>query len=334
MKENIKCSIVVTSHNQADTIIQTLNSILTQTCTFDYEIIIGDDFSHDGTRTICIDYKNKYPEKIKLIFQDKNVGVVNNFINCVQKAESEYIAICAADDFWHNPNKLQLQVDFLEKNPDYGLIYTDYDRYNTNTKKLTHNWLKKTKKTIYEGANLTKFFFEGKVPALTVTVMFRKYLFDKYIPVEDFIKYEFPIEDWPIWLILSNYTKIAFLPDSTSTYRYGHTSLSNPQEYEVIEKKFEKEKEMYKYLCNMFDDIYIFDEQMYDNYIKTILLNLSYKKIDFKSAKKYSEYLIAKGEKDLKNICAQNMVTFYSFSFLKKFKRYFQEMNPLFFRIK
>lgn len=277
----MKCSVIVTSYNQESTLRQTIDSILNQKCNFDFEIIIGDDCSIDLSRDIIISYKNKY-ENIKPLFQKQNVGVAINLISCVNLSQGKYIAICAADDFWHNQNKLQLEVDFLEQNTDYGLVYTDYDKLNTENGKLNKNWLLNSKLTIYQGANLTRSFFEGKVSALTLTVMFKKELFNKYIPVNDYIRLNFPIEDWPTWLILSYYSKIGYIPISTATYRYNHESLSNIGDYNKLIDKYQREKLMYKYLCELFSDVITFDNERYDDYVNNIILNYAYKKNCYK----------------------------------------------------
>jgi len=309
------CSVIVTSYNQAATIAQTLDSILLQKCNFTFEIIIGDDYSTDGTRDICRSYQKNYPEIVHLLFHKKNVGVAANFVLSVGKANGKYIAICAADDYWHNHLKLQLQVDFLEKNEDYGFVYTDYDKLNVNTGKTIKKWFKTSEIITYQGENLLRLFFAGKVPALTLTVMFRKELFDKYIPVSDYLKLKFPIEDWPTWLILSKYTKICYLQESTATYRYGHESLSNPKSYNKIEEKYRREKIMYKYLCDMFPDDLLFDENNYDTYVLSILLNYAFKKSDYVKAKEFGRKT---GSRSIKAVCSQNRILFLIYVLLKK----------------
>lgn len=319
-KYNLKCSVIVTAYNQATTISKTIESILSQECDFNFEIIIGDDNSTDATKGICIEYQRRYPDNIQLLFHPENFGVAANFALCVKQAKGQYISLCAADDFWHNSGKLQLQVDYLERNPDFGLIYTDYDKLNIHSGRIIRNYLKASKKKIYEGSGLTSTFFRGQVPALTLTVMFRKYLFDKYVPADDYIKYRFPLEDWPTWLILSKYTKIGYLPISSGTYRFGHESISNPSHYETIKKRFTKEHKMYKYLCEMFPEDLSYSENGYQNYVDGILLNLAYKRLDFPVAKEYAQKLENSGSKNLKIIMAQNKYTFRIISNLKLLK--------------
>ena len=321
-------SIIVTSFNQAGTIEQTFDSILNQNCGPVYEIIIGEDFSSDNTREICNEYLNKYPGVFIPLFHKRNVGVGANFAMCMKQAIGKYIAICAADDYWHNSDKLKLQIDFLEKNPQIGLVYTDYDKLDLKSGRIIKNYIKSTGKEIFEGPGLMKAFFEGKVPVLTLTVMFRKELFDKFIPADDYIKYHFPLEDWPTWLILSRYTKIGYLPISTGTYRFGHESITNPVNYKRIEERLKLEQIMYRYICEMFPEDLSYNETHYLIYVNHILLNLAFKKMDYKAALKYSERMKNLGSISLKVRIVGCKSAFFIFSFLKRLRNnYFSHWN-------
>ncbi len=315
-------SIIVTSFNQAGTIEQTFDSILNQNCGPVYEIIIGEDFSSDNTREICNEYLNKYPGVFIPLFHKRNVGVGANFAMCMKQAIGKYIAICAADDYWHNSDKLKLQIDFLEKNPQIGLVYTDYDKLDLKSGRIIKNYIKSTGKEIFEGPGLMKAFFEGKVPVLTLTVMFRKELFDKFIPADDYIKYHFPLEDWPTWLILSKFTEIGYIDISAGIYRYGGESISHTLRYDRAIERFAKEKIMYKYLCEKFPEDLFYNEAGYDNYVKRVLLNLAYKKLDYQAANTYAQELTHMKVENFKIKMAKHRFTFFIFGCLKLIRKY------------
>ena len=96
---------------------------------FPFEICLGEDESNDGTREICQEYAGKYPEIIRLFLRNrKDVIYFNghavghyNVMETLKQCNGKYIAICAGDDYWTDPYKLQKQVDFLEANPEYVL---------------------------------------------------------------------------------------------------------------------------------------------------------------------------------------------------------------------
>ena len=110
MNECPLVSVIVLTYDQEKTISQTLDSILNQNIDFSIEIIVGEDCSTDGTKAICLDYKNKYPDVIQLLLQEQNQGLLKNYKSVIEKCRGKYIAGCAGDDYWHNPDKLKLQV--------------------------------------------------------------------------------------------------------------------------------------------------------------------------------------------------------------------------------
>lgn len=114
-------SIWCLSYNHRDFISEAIESFLAQKTKFKFEIIIHDDASNDGTQEIIKDYQNKYPNIIKVIYQQKNQysqGI--NPINAIYAmTKSEFIAFCEGDDYWNDDDKLQTQVDFLINHPQY-----------------------------------------------------------------------------------------------------------------------------------------------------------------------------------------------------------------------
>ncbi len=96
------------------------------------KIVVFEDCSTDGTRKIVQEYEAEYAKLFKVFYMSENT-----FGKTIRKeatkpfrkerAKGKYIALCEGDDYWTDPLKLQKQVDFLEKNEDYGLVYTDLD---------------------------------------------------------------------------------------------------------------------------------------------------------------------------------------------------------------
>ena len=106
-------SVCLITYNHNKYIREAIESILMQKVNFTWELIIADDFSTDGTREIVLEYKEKYPDFIKLILQEKNVGATRNWIDLIIAPKSKYIAYFEGDDYWTNPYKLQKQRDFI-----------------------------------------------------------------------------------------------------------------------------------------------------------------------------------------------------------------------------
>jgi glycosyltransferase involved in cell wall biosynthesis len=120
-------SIICTTYNQEKYIAQALDGFLLQKTSFPIEIIIHDDASTDKTSEIIKEYESKYPNLFITIYQKEN-QFSNMDVNIwtditFPLAKGKYIALCEGDDYWINPNKLQLQFDFLEENSDYSVCF-------------------------------------------------------------------------------------------------------------------------------------------------------------------------------------------------------------------
>lgn len=124
-------SVCVQTYEHVNFIKQCLDGILIQQANFSFEILLGEDESTDGTRKICLEYAEKYPDRIRLFLhrRENNIKVNGtptgrfNFVYNLFTARGKYIALCEGDDYWTDPLKLQKQVDFLELNPDYSVCF-------------------------------------------------------------------------------------------------------------------------------------------------------------------------------------------------------------------
>lgn len=116
-------SVVTITYNHAPYIAKCIEGVLMQQVNFPMEFIIAEDCSTDGTRAICEEYAQKYPDLIRLITSETNVGANPNELRAMKAAKGKYIAYCEGDDYWTDPLKLQKQVDFLESHPDYSVCF-------------------------------------------------------------------------------------------------------------------------------------------------------------------------------------------------------------------
>jgi glycosyltransferase involved in cell wall biosynthesis len=121
-------SVCLITYNHVNYIKQAIESVLMQKTSFDYELIIADDCSTDGTTEIIKKYAEKHPKIIRTIIHEKNVGPGENYVTLLEAARGKYIAYLEGDDYWIENTKLEQQVVFLEQNPDYALCC--HDIYN------------------------------------------------------------------------------------------------------------------------------------------------------------------------------------------------------------
>lgn len=124
LEENdILVSVWMITYNHEKYISDALDSVLSQKVNFNFEIVIGDDHSLDQTTQILKDYQKNNPKLIKLILQKKNVGMIANQNVTFKACRGKYIAMLEGDDFWTDPNKLQMQVEMMLKNPACHLSF-------------------------------------------------------------------------------------------------------------------------------------------------------------------------------------------------------------------
>lgn len=115
---NPKVSVCCPTYGHEPYIQKALESILMQKVDFEYEVLIGEDCSPDNSRSILKKYEVKYPNIFKIIYRDKNVGGAANVRELYSMARGKYVCTLELDDFWLNPNKLQIQADFLDAHPE------------------------------------------------------------------------------------------------------------------------------------------------------------------------------------------------------------------------
>ena len=139
----IKLSCIIVSYNENCFIREAVDSCLNQKCSFEYEIIIGDDGSEDGSIETIKQYVKKFPKTIDYFVMDRNsrdkyiipsVRVSNIIKTAIKKARGEYLTVISADDLLLDPNKFEKQVSFLENNKNYSSCYTDYKKFGESQK--------------------------------------------------------------------------------------------------------------------------------------------------------------------------------------------------------
>lgn len=127
---DIKVSVCCITYNQEKYITEAIDSFLMQKTNFPFEVIVGEDNSNDTTLNILYEYKKKFPNIIKLITSDRNVGANANLIRVFRVAESNYIAVCEGDDYWIDEYKLQKQYDALDANHNVNICFTAANTIN------------------------------------------------------------------------------------------------------------------------------------------------------------------------------------------------------------
>lgn len=197
-------SVIIPTHNAGGFICQAVDSVLSQTYT-DYEIIVVDDGSTDDT----VQRLQGYREGLCVIRQDnqersaaRNTGI--------RHARGHYVAFLDADDYWA-PAKLSKEIALLESNPSLDVVCSWMRAFHGN------QMLPRIAGSSFEGKEGLS-VFQGLLfnRSLHVTLVARK---ERLEAIGAFDEKIVMIEDWDLWLRLSLYCRIAFIPEVLSYYR-------------------------------------------------------------------------------------------------------------------
>ncbi|MBR6759261.1 MAG: glycosyltransferase [Alistipes sp.] len=223
MKEPL-VSVCMTAYNHAPYIARAIEGVLKQRTTFGVELIIGEDCSHDNTLAICREYAKRYPERIRIMTAERNVGMRENYRRTALAAQGRYVAYCDGDDFWIDEEKLQRQVEALENNPSVGMCYTRSER------RIEHS----DKRWIYPKEGLfvefEKLLFNNTVENCTAVA--RRELIERYYAeVQPECHPEWLTDDAPMWIWFAAESRIVALEQVTAVHSLLKESVSQSSDY-------------------------------------------------------------------------------------------------------
>lgn len=226
-------SVVVTSYNQKEYLREALDSVINQTVN-PKEIIVCDDYSTDGSREMLKSYKKKY-DNIRLIFQDKNVGVAKNRNSGLKYANSPFISILDGDDLYYK-NKLELEYNAI-KDSEYGWAYSEAYQVGENFDFGQVVIDKNNGKT-------GDIFFELLAKKVSPKHwMMKKEALEDVGYLDEDLKLQ---EDWELKIRLSHNYKAVFCPDSRVYYRNHSEGLHHSSDF----KKQKQKKRIYNKILN------------------------------------------------------------------------------------
>ncbi len=217
-------SVCMIAYNHEKYIAEAIQGVLMQKTDFEIEFIIANDASTDNTHPLitqfAIDKKNI---TINYINHSVNSGMMPNFVSALQQCSGKYIALCEGDDYWTDPLKLQKQVDFMEANPEYAMIFTNGKVVYTNENNDSHLIYSNSKdesKASYDTFPLpndtTDIYTLAKGNYIhTAGVLFLNWV-DEGIP--SYMK-KTTIGDWPLHLMTATKGLIKFSNEDTFSYR-------------------------------------------------------------------------------------------------------------------
>jgi len=218
MNEKPLVSVCMIAYNHEDFIAQAIEGVLMQKTNFDLELVIGDDYSTDETRKICNEYKKEFPDKIRILERERNLGMSANFADTLEDCLGKYVALCEGDDYWTDPFKIQKQIDFLEKNTDFAICFHNADVLDEETGNISKDFYP-YRRGVAEFADLLCGLY---VP--TASCVFRNNLFEQF---PDFF-YDYAL-DIILNLLNARHGKLKFFDETMSVYRSHRGNYTNSE---------------------------------------------------------------------------------------------------------
>ena len=315
-QDRIQISVIIPSYNRANTVGETIESIMAQDGIgkeYDLEVVIGDDCSTDNAREVLEQYHQKYPDYIRLFFREQNMRLGGNWAQCVKDCRGKYICNCDNDDYWHNPRKLLIQLAHMESHLDCNICITDHRTHNRTTGKIREG-----KAYIDRSKPIQKAMWGGS-SFCNATIMYRADFMKAHLDLDEFIRRRLTLQDWPAWVILTAYTDIDILPVSTATFGVETVSITRPDSVEYLAKRHNDDKEVCRYLGELFPNEFPYKEEWWTDYSNGRLLVKAFELGQFKYAKKYGK--LCADLSGMKRFCSQHWLAFYVFVLGKKVKK-------------
>lgn len=215
-----RVSVVIPTYNFIHLVRETLESVMVQDYA-DVEVVVTDDCSTDGTQEVLKEFAARYPAKLKLILEEKNVGMSGNCNRGLEATTGEFIAWLGGDDVMF-PGKISRQVDLLSKRPDAAFCCHDAEVFDTRMGKVIGKYLDicPGKRGLREGG--IELLFDPLYPIIASSVMFRS----SFCPPQGMDVRLRGLGDWLFFVELVRHGKFLVINEPLVRYRRHATNIS------------------------------------------------------------------------------------------------------------
>jgi glycosyltransferase involved in cell wall biosynthesis len=209
----VAVDVTITTYNHRPYIRDAIEGVLSQKTQFPVRLIIGDDCSTDGTQEVIREYAARFPERIRPILHERNLGLFHPDrigVKVLRECSAKYVSWFDGDDYWIDSGKLQSQVEYLESHPDCAICHHAVEH------------------RFEDGSEPNRVFPEGAKAIATIedllggnnfisncSTMFRR----DWLPELPKWFCELPLGDWPSWCLLAQRGNIGFLNKVMAVYR-------------------------------------------------------------------------------------------------------------------
>ena len=222
MNKNPLVSIIIPSYNHKLYIRDCIESIVNQSFK-NYELIIIDDGSSDGSEMLLLELQKKYQFYLEL---NENQGLSKTLNRGIRDlSKGKYITFCASDDMWVQ-GKLEKQVHFLEQNLDFAMVYgrafyiDEYGKSDDVSNRLQRR---------YKGGEIfTDLIFQNFHPPVNYMIRY------DILKELNFYREHIWAEDFDMNLRIAEKYKIGFIDDYLSYYRINYSARSKALNFKTM----------------------------------------------------------------------------------------------------
>lgn len=250
-----------------------LEGFVNQNVDFEYEVIVHDDASTDGSRAIIEEFAARYPHIIKPVYQQENqyskgVKIIDTFI--LPRLSGDYIAICEGDDYWTDPEKLQMQVSFLDAHPEYAACVHNTNKLNVHTGNETRMYAESGNRDL----GFEDVVYCGGQSFHTSSVMYRRaYAFNR----PEFFAKAKTFGDYPLAIYLALSGKIRYLDRVMSVYRsWGDGSWTSRNM-----ARLQKISAHHQYVADMLESVDEYSSGAYREVLQKLILENRYLSLEY-----------------------------------------------------
>lgn len=204
------------AYNHEKYIRTTFEGFVKQKTSFKFKVLVHDDASTDDTPNIIREYMEKYPDMFEAIFQEDNkyqkgIDIEDEYI--LPRLDGKYVAVCEGDDYWSDPDKLQLQVEYMEKHPDCTLCVHNTEKIFEDGKSTGTSFNPSLKETDY------------RMKDIILSEPSAYFHFSSFMWRSETMKHKNPafemegIGDYPMALYFASIGYIHYIPRVMSSYR-------------------------------------------------------------------------------------------------------------------
>jgi len=207
-----RLSVAIASYNHGRFLRENLDSLLGQTFQ-DFEIVVVDDGSSDGSLDILLEYERRHPHLFRVLTHEgrRNLGMYATLNRAVREGAGAYVAIQGSDDVWL-PEKLERQVSLLDADPSVGAVYSQAYLIDEDGRYLEQGG---SRQIFGSGSEdlLRSLLAHNFVPAMTL--VYRRSL----LPDAPLFREDLLFADWDLNIRLAMRTRLVHMPSPLAKYR-------------------------------------------------------------------------------------------------------------------